>query len=87
MKAFMLKQTRVKDLETFVGMSGSQVDTPEDVSMSVLIPAFITSELKTAFQIGFMLFLPFLDYRFSGCIGFDGNGYDDAITDDRFITV
>jgi flagellar biosynthetic protein FliP len=60
MKAFMLKQTRVKDLETFVGMSGSQVDTPEDVSMSVLIPAFITSELKTAFQIGFMLFLPFL---------------------------
>ncbi len=60
MKDFMLKQTRVKDLETFVNISGSDVDQPEDVSMAVLIPAFITSELKTAFQIGFMLFLPFL---------------------------
>ncbi|MDF5501574.1 flagellar biosynthetic protein FliP, partial [Vibrio parahaemolyticus] len=49
-----------KDLETFVTMSGVQVENPEDVSMAVLIPAFITSELKTAFQIGFMLFLPFL---------------------------
>lgn len=60
MKAFMLKQTRVKDLETFVNISGSDAQNPEDVSMAVLIPAFITSELKTAFQIGFMLFLPFL---------------------------
>lgn len=60
MKTFMLKQTRVKDLETFVNISGSQAANPEDVSMAVLIPAFITSELKTAFQIGFMLFLPFL---------------------------
>ncbi len=60
MKAFMLKQTRIKDLETFVTMSGEEVTNPEDVSMAVLIPAFITSELKTAFQIGFMLFLPFL---------------------------
>ncbi|WP_375750880.1 flagellar type III secretion system pore protein FliP [Vibrio sp. HN007] len=60
MKSFMLKQTRVKDLETFVNISGSDAQNPEDVSMAVLIPAFITSELKTAFQIGFMLFLPFL---------------------------
>ncbi|MFA0412874.1 flagellar type III secretion system pore protein FliP [Vibrio renipiscarius] len=60
MKDFMLKQTRVKDLETFVNISGSSATAPEEVSMAVLIPAFITSELKTAFQIGFMLFLPFL---------------------------
>ncbi|MHC6528003.1 flagellar type III secretion system pore protein FliP [Vibrio proteolyticus] len=60
MKTFMLKQTRVKDLETFVEISGSEARNPEEVSMAVLIPAFITSELKTAFQIGFMLFLPFL---------------------------
>ncbi len=60
MKDFMLKQTRVKDLETFVNISGSTATNPEDASMAVLIPAFITSELKTAFQIGFMLFLPFL---------------------------
>lgn len=60
MKEFMLAQTRVKDLETFVNMSGVEVDNPEDVPITVVIPAFITSELKTAFQIGFMLFLPFL---------------------------
>ncbi|PMH41031.1 flagellar biosynthetic protein FliP [Vibrio sp. 10N.286.49.B3] len=59
-RAFMLKQTRIKDLETFVNISGEEVTSPEEVSMAVLIPAFITSELKTAFQIGFMLFLPFL---------------------------
>ncbi|MCL9781882.1 flagellar type III secretion system pore protein FliP [Vibrio sp. S4M6] len=60
MKAFMLKQTRLKDLETFVNISGSKAKDPSEVSLAVLIPAFITSELKTAFQIGFMLFLPFL---------------------------
>ncbi|USH04062.1 flagellar type III secretion system pore protein FliP [Grimontia kaedaensis] len=60
LREFMLQQTRVKDLETFVNMSGSQVTEAEEVPMTVLIPAFITSELKTAFQIGFMLFLPFL---------------------------
>ncbi|QIA62811.1 flagellar type III secretion system pore protein FliP [Vibrio astriarenae] len=60
LRAFMLKQTRVKDLETFVNIAGAEVQSPEEVSMAILIPAFITSELKTAFQIGFMLFLPFL---------------------------
>ncbi|KHT61534.1 flagellar biosynthesis protein flip [Photobacterium gaetbulicola] len=60
LRQFMLKQTRVKDLETFVEMSGSNATDPQDVPMTVLIPAFVTSELKTAFQIGFMLFLPFL---------------------------
>lgn len=60
LREFMLRQTRVKDLETFVNMSGSDATSPEQVPITVLIPAFITSELKTAFQIGFMLFLPFL---------------------------
>lgn len=60
MRTFMLKQTRLKDLETFVNISGSTATDPQQVPMSVVIPAFITSELKTAFQIGFMLFLPFL---------------------------
>jgi flagellar biosynthesis protein FliP len=61
-KAFMLAQTRLKDLDAFVEMGGyqNQVQSPQDVPMTVLIPAFITSELKTAFQIGFMLFIPFL---------------------------
>ncbi len=61
MKAFMLQQTRVKDIATFAEIAGYQgLDGPEDVPMRVLIPAFVTSELKTAFQIGFMLFIPFL---------------------------
>ncbi len=61
LRAFMLAQTRLTDLETFVEISGYQnIQSPEEAPMSVLIPAFITSELKTAFQIGFMLFVPFL---------------------------
>ncbi len=58
---FMLSQTRMTDLETFVEISGyKNISSPEEAPISVLIPAFITSELKTAFQIGFMLFVPFL---------------------------
>ena len=62
MRAFMLSQTRVKDLETFVELGGyeGQFQDTDEVPMTVLIPAFVTSELKTAFQIGFMLFIPFL---------------------------
>ncbi|MGB0893681.1 MAG: flagellar type III secretion system pore protein FliP [Parashewanella sp.] len=59
--AFMLSQTRTTDLQTFVEISGyKNIESPEQAPFSVLIPAFITSELKTAFQIGFMLFVPFL---------------------------
>ena len=62
MRAFMLSQTRVKDLETFVSIAGEedQYADPTEVPLNILIPAFVTSELKTAFQIGFMLFIPFL---------------------------
>lgn len=62
MRAFMLSQTRIKDLETFIRIGGyeDQFAEPADVPLTVLIPAFVTSELKTAFQIGFMLFIPFL---------------------------
>ncbi|MDX3773755.1 flagellar type III secretion system pore protein FliP [Chromatiaceae bacterium AAb-1] len=60
-KAFMLHQTRVKDLDTFAQIAGLEVAAePLDYPITVVIPAFITSELKTAFQIGFMLFIPFL---------------------------
>ncbi|MDX1538602.1 flagellar type III secretion system pore protein FliP [Arsukibacterium sp.] len=60
-KAFMLHQTRVRDLDTFAQIAGIEVlEQPQDYPMTVVIPAFITSELKTAFQIGFMLFIPFL---------------------------
>lgn len=58
MRAFMLAQTRRKDLQTFASMSG--VTNAAEIPLTVLIPSFITSELKTAFQIGFLLFIPFL---------------------------
>ncbi|WP_407919275.1 flagellar type III secretion system pore protein FliP [Crenobacter luteus] len=61
MKAFMLRQTREKDLAFFIEISRSpKPATPAEVSMKTLIPAFAVSELKTAFQIGFMIFIPFL---------------------------
>ena len=60
-KDFMLTQTRETDMVLFAELAGeSNIESPEDISMSVLLPAFITSELKTAFQIGFILFIPFL---------------------------
>lgn len=59
-RQFMLAQTREDDLELFMRISGQVADSPEEVSFWVLMPAFVTSELKTAFQIGFILFLPFL---------------------------
>ncbi|NTW06999.1 MAG: flagellar type III secretion system pore protein FliP [Syntrophaceae bacterium] len=61
LKAFMLKQVREKDLALFVSMANDKRPAkPEDISLSTLIPAFAISELKTAFQIGFMIYLPFL---------------------------
>ncbi|KAA6126234.1 flagellar type III secretion system pore protein FliP [Cupriavidus cauae] len=61
MKAFMLKQTREKDLALFAQMAKTpEMQGPEDVPLRVLVPAFVTSELKTAFQIGFTIFIPFL---------------------------
>jgi len=61
LKGFMLKQTREPDLALFVKLA--RIESPkarEDIPLRVLVPAFVTSELKTAFQIGFMVFLPFL---------------------------
>lgn len=58
---FMVEQTRETDVQLFASLAGDEAyEGPESVPMSVLMPAFLTSELKTAFQIGFMLFIPFL---------------------------
>jgi len=58
---FMIRQTRENDLAMFADMAKApKFQNAEDVPFSILLPAFVTSELKTAFQIGFMLFLPFL---------------------------
>jgi flagellar biosynthesis protein FliP len=61
LRGFMEKNVREKDLRLFVDMSGEKApQKPEDLSMRILIPAFMISELKRAFEIGFLLFLPFL---------------------------
>ncbi len=60
-KEFMLAQTRESDIELFASIAGhGPLATKDDVPFSLLLPAFVTSELKTAFQIGFLIFIPFL---------------------------
>ena len=61
LKEFMMKQTRQTDLALYIKLSRSKkLNGPEEVPLTVLIPAYITSELKTAFQISFAIFIPFL---------------------------
>lgn len=61
LKAFMLKQVRENDLALFARLGNTPADTRSaDMPLRVVVPAFVTSELKTAFQIGFMVFVPFL---------------------------
>lgn len=61
LREFMFKQTRESDLALFVNLANTErPDSEEDVSTFTLIPAFVISELKTAFQIGFMIYIPFI---------------------------
>ncbi len=61
LREFMTGQVRETDLAMFAGLAGDDgYDSPADIPMTVLLPSFLTSELKTAFQIGFMTFIPFL---------------------------
>lgn len=58
---FMMAQTRESDLALFANIAGLEnIESPDDIPFSLLVPAFITSELKTAFQIGFLIFVPFI---------------------------
>jgi len=60
-KDFMLAQTRQSDLDLFMRLSKrTDIASPDQAPLTILVPAFVTSELKTAFQIGFMIFIPFL---------------------------
>jgi flagellar biosynthetic protein FliP len=61
LKAFMLKQTREEDLALFVTLANHPpLAGPEETPLKILVPAYVISELKTAFQIGFIVFIPFL---------------------------
>jgi len=59
-RAFMLKQTRPRDVELFVALAKLGPTSPEQLPLKVVIPGFIISELRTAFQMGFLLFIPFI---------------------------
>jgi len=60
LKKFMLKQTRPREKDFFFGISGAGATKVEDLSMATVVPAFVVSELRTAFQMGFLVFIPFL---------------------------
>lgn len=60
LKNFMIRQTRSSDMEFFLGLSSSSSSSDGSVPLRVIVPAFILSELRTAFQMGFMIFVPFL---------------------------
>lgn len=61
LRGFMLSQTREPDLALFAGLAGDDgYETADEIPLTVLLPSFLTSELKTAFQIGFLIFIPFL---------------------------
>ena len=60
-KTFMLAQTRETDIRMFADIAGiTEIESPEETPLTLLMPAFVTSELKTAFQIGFLIFIPFV---------------------------
>jgi flagellar biosynthetic protein FliP len=59
-RTFMLKQARPKDVELFVSMAGLPSTAPDDLPLKTVIPGFIISELRTSFQMGFLLFMPFI---------------------------
>lgn len=60
-KEFMLRQVREKDLALFINLSGEEPPASlQDIKLQIVVPAFIISELKTAFQIGFLIYIPFL---------------------------
>jgi flagellar biosynthetic protein FliP len=60
LKNFMVKQSRASEVDFFLGLSGQGVTKTEDLPITVVVPAFVLSELRTAFQMGFMIYVPFL---------------------------
>jgi len=60
MKSFMIKQSRASEVDFFLGLSGQGATKTEELPLTVVVPAFVLSELRTAFQMGFMIYVPFL---------------------------
>lgn len=80
-REFMYGETLDKDLKLFVDISDETYDSYDDVPMTTLIPAFILSELRAAFIIGFVIYIPFIVIDMVVGIRADVHGYDDAASD------
>jgi len=92
LKTFMAKQTREKDIALFYNIAEMErPDKLDDVPAHILLPAFVVSELKTAFQMGFVVYLPFLStvycHRYGSCKCIDLNGYVYASSNDDLRSV
>ncbi len=84
LRAFMLKQTRPKDVELFVAMAKLGPTPADKLPLKVVIPGFIISELRTAFQMGFLLFVPVHSHRPHRRHRADEHGHDDDAAHDHF---
>ena len=87
LRDFMLKQTRPKDVELFVSMAKLPPTKVEDLPLRVVTPAFIISELRTAFQMGFLDLCARYPDRHRGGHGADEHGHDDDAAHDHFAAV
>ena len=88
LRQFMIGQTRESDLQLFASIAGrNDIASIEEAPLSIIIPSFMVSELKTAFQIGFLVFIPFLDHRSCCLQRLDVDGNDDALANDRVTAV
>lgn len=90
LREFMLKQTREKDLKLFMDLnkkSADDIKDYDDIPITIVIPAFIISELRAAFIIGFFDISSIYSNRYGCCLDTYVNGYDDAPTDNDFVAV
>lgn len=83
----MFGQTQVKDINLFCEIANVTYEDKEEITNTVLIPAFIISELRQAFIIGFIIYIPFIVIDMDGIIRIDVHGYDDASTDNHFLSL
>ena len=81
LRQFMLRQTRPGEVEFFLGLAGEGPTAVDDLPLRVVIPAFIVSELRTAFQMGFLVFIPFMVIDFLVASTLMAMGHDDDAAD------
>jgi flagellar biosynthetic protein FliP len=93
LKEFMAKHTKKETIKVFLDVSGmskeerERIKSPKDIPLSVLIPAFMASEISVAFQIVFFTIPTLFDYRFGGCVHTYSHGYPHDFAPDHFLVL